>query len=178
MLDPAIAALLAASFALLFGAAALHKLRDPRRFADLFAAYRVVPEGLALLGLLIPAAELLLAAALLFTGSRHAAAAGGALLLCLYAAAMALNLARGRRDLSCGCGGPNDRRPIAAWMVVRNVLLAAALAALLLPQTPRPFAAADVLTVGGGTAVAALLYMSLDQLLGRLGPHGPLQETS
>lgn len=174
MLDPAIASLLAAAFALLFGAAALHKLRDPRHFADAFAAYRVVPEALAPLGLLIPAAELLLASALLFTASRHAAAVGGALLLCLYAAGIALNLARGRRDLSCGCGGPNDRRPIAAWMVVRNLLLAAALAALLLPQAARPFAAADVLTVGGGTAVAALLYMSLDQLLGRVAPRGAL----
>lgn len=174
MLDPAIAWLLAAAFALLFAAAALHKLRAPGRFAAVFSAYRLAPPSLAPLAVLVPLLELSVAAGLLMNHARHAAAGMGALLLCLYAAAIALNLARGRRELSCGCGGPNDRRPIAAWMVVRNLLLAAGLAALLLPQGTRQFAAADVLTVGAGTAVAALLYMSLDQLLARVAPRGAL----
>jgi len=174
VLDPAIAYLLAAAFALLLAAAALHKLRDPSRFVEVFGAYRIVPQGLTRVALLVPVLELSIAATLLMTRSRAAAAASGALLLCLYAAAMALNLARGRRELSCGCGGPNDRRPIAAWMVLRNVLLALALAALLLPQSPRPLAVTDLLTVGAGTAVVALLYMSLEQLLGRLAPRAAL----
>lgn len=170
MLDPAIGYLLAACFALLLATAALHKLRDPGRFTAAVSAYCIVPQAWTPVALLIPLLELSVAAGLLLTRSRSAAATGGALLLCLYAAVIALNLARGRRELSCGCGGPNDRRPIAAWMVARNLLLAAALAALLLPVTPRPFAAADIITVGAGTAVAALLYMSLDQLLGRVAP--------
>lgn len=174
LLDPAIAYLLTAAFALLLSAAALHKLRDPGRFVQAFSAYRIVPPAWAPLALLVPLVEVLLAAGLLMTRWRAAAATGGALLLCVYAAAIALNLARGRHELSCGCGGPNDRRPIAAWMVVRNLLLAAALAMLLLPHSPRPLAAADILTVGAGTAVAALLYMSLDQLLGRIAPRGAL----
>jgi len=174
MLDPAVASLLAAAFTLLFAAAALHKLRAPRRFAEVFTAYRILPPALAPLAVLVPLLELSLAVALLMIRARHTAAAMGALLLGLYAAAIALNLARGRRELSCGCGGPNDRRPIAPWMVVRNVLLAAGLAALLLPQGTRAFEAADVLTVGAGTAVAALLYMSLDQLLARVAPRGAL----
>jgi hypothetical protein len=56
------------------------------------------------------------------------------------------------------------------WMVWRNLLLAALLAALRLPWSPRPFSAVDALTIGAGTAVVALLYMSLDALLGRAAP--------
>ena len=41
----------------------------------------------------------------------HAAAAA-ALLLALYAGAIGVNLARGRRDIDCGCGGPASRQPI------------------------------------------------------------------
>ena len=55
-------------------------------------------------------------------------------------------------------------------MVWRNLLLAALLGTTLLPWGSRPMGAADALTIGAGTAVAALLYISLDSLLGRLMP--------
>ena len=87
-----------------------------------------------------------------------------------YAAAIAINLARGRHDLTCGCGGPNDRRPIAAWMVWRNLGLALLLGVSVLPWSSRPLEGADALTIGMGTAVIGLLYMSFDLLLGRLQP--------
>ena len=173
MIDPAVGALLAGAFALLFASAALHKLLHLAAFAAAFRAYAVVPPELAPLALLVPLLELTVGAALLAGGSRIGAAAAGAALLLLYASAIAINLARGRRDLSCGCGGPNDRRPIAGWMVWRNVVLAALLAATLLPWAPRPLGAADALTIGAGTAVAALLYMSLDGLLGQAALRGP-----
>ena len=59
-------------------------------------------------------------------------------------------------------------------MVWRNLALAALLAALLLPWSARPLETADALTVGAGTAVVALLYMSLDRLLGRVAPRAAL----
>jgi hypothetical protein len=167
MIDPAIGALLAGAFALLFASAAFHKLLDLGRFAAVFRAYEMVPPALARLSLLVPLLELTVAAALLAEGSRHGAAAAGAALLAAYAVAIAVNLGRGRRDLDCGCGGPRERRPIAAWMVWRNLALAALLGALQLPWVPRPLASVDALTIGAGTAVAALLYMSLDALWGR-----------
>ena len=170
MIDPAVGALLAGAFALLFASAALHKLLDLARFAEVFHAYAVVPAALARLSPLVPLLELTVAVALLAGGSRAGAAAAGAALLLVYAGAITINLARGRRDLTCGCGGPNDRRPIAAWMVWRNVILAGLLAVTLLPWTQRVMGAADALTIGAGTAVAALLYMSLDTLLGRVAP--------
>src|SRR5205807_2686775 len=110
MIDPAIGALLAGAFALLFIGAALQKLRSPERFAELFRAYRVVPDGVARLSWLVPVLELTTGAGLLAGGSRAGACAVGAALLLSYAAAMAINLQRGRRDLACGCGAPGERR--------------------------------------------------------------------
>ncbi len=169
MIDPAIGTLLAGAFALLFASAALHKVRDLALFAQILAAYRVLP-GASGLAWLVPLAEVFVGAGLLLPGTRAAAAALGAGLLLLYALAMAVNLVRGRRELACGCGGPNERRPIGAWMVWRNLLLAGALALVTLPWTVRPLQAVDFLTVAAGVAVAALIYMSADGLLARVAP--------
>ena len=170
MIDPAVGALLAGAFALLFASAAFHKMLDLGRFTAAFRAYELVPPALSGVALLVPLIELVIAAALLAKRSRSPAALAGAALLLTYAVAIGVNLGRGRRDLDCGCGGPRERRPIGPWMVWRNVALAALLAALLLPWAPRPLGAADALTIGAGTAVAALLYMCVEVLLGRAAP--------
>jgi uncharacterized membrane protein len=172
MLDPAIGVLLAALYALLFASAAVHKLRAPAHFAAVLAAYRLLPEGAARLWVVVPVVEVLVAAGLLVSATRAAAACAGAGLLALYAAAIAVNLKRGRHELACGCGGANESRPIAPWMVVRNLLLAAALPLVMLPWRSRPVAATDLVTVAGGIAVAVLIYASLDRLLSRITPQG------
>lgn len=174
MMDPALGTLLAAGFALLFGSAAIHKLRDLAGFADAFAAYELLPAGAARLAWLLPLLELAVAAGVLLGDTRAAASVAGSALLLLYAAAIGVNLQRGRRDLACGCAGPLERRPIASWMVWRNLALAAVLTALLMPWSARPLQTADALTVGAGAAVAALIYMSLDRLLGRVAPRAAL----
>jgi hypothetical protein len=173
MIDPAVDALLAAAFALLFASAAFHKMLDLGRFGAAFRAYQVVPHALGAMSLLVPLLELGIAAALLSARSRGGAAAAGAALLLAYAAAIAVNLGRGRRDLDCGCGGPRARRPIGAWMVWRNIALATLLGALLMPRAQRPLGAPDALTIGAGTAVVALLYMCVEVLLGRAAPYLP-----
>jgi hypothetical protein len=170
MLDPGIGFLLLGCFALLFVSAALQKLRALPRFAEVLRAYRVLPAAAAQLAVLVPLLELAVGVALLVPGARSGAAAAGAALLALYAGSIALNLARGRRDLACGCGGPDEARPIAPWMVVRNLLLALLLTATLMPWQSRTLLATDLLTIGGGVLVATLLYVSLDRLLGRVAP--------
>jgi hypothetical protein len=177
MIDPAIGALLAGAFALLFASAALHKYLHPAHFAAVFAAYRILPPALTPVARLVWILEVTISAGLLVRGARAGAAAAGICLLLLYALAIGINLARGRRDLDCGCAGPNERRPIAPWMVTRNLLLALGLATLLLPWGTRVMTAADALTVGTGTAVAALLYMSLDTLLMRVAPRSASRGT-
>jgi len=87
-------------------------------------------------------------------------------LLAIYAAAIAVNLRRGRRELDCGCMGFGRRRSISPGMVWRNVVLALALlAAGWLPWTSRPLNWVDVLTMVGGVCAGTLLYMAIDGLL-------------
>jgi hypothetical protein len=169
-LDPAIARLVVACTALLFAAAALHKLRAPRQFEEIFAAYGLLPLAFGrLASRAVPLLEAAVAGGLLFDGSRTAATCVGSGLLLGYAGAIAVNLRRGRRDLACGCAGPDDRRPIASWMVWRNIGIAVLLAAALLPWSRRPLVPTDGVTIGFGTATGALLYLCLDRLLGRTG---------
>ena len=93
-------------------------------------------------------------------------AAGGVLLS--YASAIASNLRAGRRMVACGCGGPDRQRPIAGWMVWRNVLLSAVAAMTMLPWNERQLQWTDAATVGCGLLAIALLYACADRLLGEL----------
>jgi hypothetical protein len=165
--DPAVAAIVGACSALLFGGAAVHKLRDIRRFDEIFAGYGllIVPASPGA-ARLVPVLELLVACGLLFAVSRPFAALGGVLLLWVYAGAISVNLLRGRRDLACGCGGPYDRRPIASWMVWRNVTVSLALLALVLPLGARSLELTDAVTIAFGSVTAVLLYLCTDGLLG------------
>lgn len=170
MLDPAIGSLLIGSFVLLFAGAAGHKLRDLDRFAEVFAGYDIAPRLVRWrLTWLVPVAEILLALGLLLPASRTAAAALAAALLSAYAVAIAVNLRAGRRLVACGCGGPDQRRPIAAWMVWRNLLLAAVLGAATLPRNARPLEWTDAVTLAFGLTSVALLYSCAERLLGERG---------
>ncbi len=169
-IDPAIAVLIVACSALLFAAAAFHKLRDLRRFDEIFAAYGLLPWAARLrLSRAVPLLEACVAGGLLPDVTRSAAACVGIVLLLVYAGAITVNLLRGRRELACGCGGPDDRRPIAPWMVWRNILFAVALFPVMLPWGPRPLQLTDMVTIGFGTATCALVYLCFDRLLGRTG---------
>jgi len=149
-MDPVLDMTARAALALLFVVAASHKLRDPGRFRSTLAEYRLLPDVLTpLAAALVVAVELAVAAALLLG----------------YAAAIGINLARGRRDLDCGCAGPAVRRPISGWLVARNVALAGVALAGLLPVRPRALVWVDATTVAGGTAVLAALYASLDRMI-------------
>ncbi|HUI58690.1 MAG TPA: MauE/DoxX family redox-associated membrane protein [Steroidobacteraceae bacterium] len=168
--DPAIAALILACNSLLFAGAAVHKLRDLRRFDEIFRAYGLLPWFARLHGSrLVPLIEAGVAAALLVPATRTVAAAVGAILLLAYACAIGVNLRRGRRDLACGCGGPDDRRPIAGWMIWRNILLALLLGVVTLPWSARSLEPTDGITIVGGALTCALVYLCLDRLLGRTG---------
>jgi hypothetical protein len=167
MLDPAVGILMVASVALLFASAGVQKLRDLRRFDEIFSAYGLMPLVARLrLSWAVPILEMGVAAGLLIDVCRRYAVAVGIVLLSGYAAAIAVNLRRGRRDLACGCGGPDERRPIAAWMVWRNILIAFALAGALAPWADRSLSLTDAVTIAFGLLTIALVYLCIDQLLG------------
>jgi len=165
-MDPALDATLRAALALLFVVAAAHKLRDPRRFRAVVAEYRIVPASLAPgAAALVVAAELAVLGTLLVPALRRSALVSVAALLLVYAGAVGVNLARGRRDLDCGCAGPAHRRPIGGWLVVRNVALAAAALAGVAPLRPRSLVWVDGLTVAAGATGLAMLYAAIDRLV-------------
>jgi hypothetical protein len=165
-MDPTVDLTLRAGLALLFAGAAVHKARAPRAFREAVVAYRLLPAALGgAAAAALVAAEAGVAAALLAPGRRAAGLAGAAGLLGLYGAAIAVNLARGRRDLDCGCAGPGARRPISGWLVVRNAVLAATALAALAPVRARALVWVDGLTVVAALATAALLHAALGRLL-------------
>jgi hypothetical protein len=172
MLDPAIGNLIVGSFALLFASAASHKLRDREQFAQVFAAYGIAP-GLYQWRLtwLVPTLEIGVAVALLPPVTRAAAAAAGAALLLGYAIAIAVNRRAGRDAIACGCGGPDQQRPIAGWMVWRNLLLAVVLGLTIPRWGARALEWTDGATIGFGVAAIALLYWCAERLLGQ--PRAP-----
>jgi hypothetical protein len=161
--DPVAVLTLRLSLALLFAAAAVHKLRDRRGFRRTLRRYRILPA--ALVGpaaALLTASEIMVAATLPFW---RVAALGAAAILALYAAAMALNLARGRRDLDCGCMGPAKSTPVSGALVARNLALAAAALASALPPATRPLAWVDALTITAATATAAACWLACERML-------------
>ena len=169
MIDPDAGLLVVAGIAILFATASWHKWRALGEFGAIVANYRLLPRwSVPLVSWLVPSLETGLVVGLAVERSRPVAVALAALLLLGYAIAIAINLRRARTDLDCGCAARHARRPIAGWMVVRNVLLAALLALAAPPWTARPLEPVDFVTLGLGIAIAALLYLAIDELLGRV----------
>ena len=165
-MDPLVAALLRSALALLFLVAASHKARDLGGFRATLADYHLLPEGAsAFAAPLVAASEIAVAAALALPGLRLPAPLSAAGLLAVYTAAIAINLARGRRHIDCGCAGPIRRQPLSGWLIARNVALMAAALVCLLPPRPRPLVWIDALTLLGGVTGLAALYAAVDRLI-------------
>jgi len=187
-IDPALQMTLRGALALLFFWAAAHKLRDVTGFRAALAAYALLPDRVvASSAAVLIAIEVGVGAGLLPFGepglSSSAALAAG--LLCMYSAAIAINLLRGRRHIDCGCVGAATRRPLTAGLLVRNAVLISGALAGALPATARSLTTIDGVTTGAGIATLALLYIAVDGLIAnapRLAvlardhvPHGPVE---
>jgi len=165
-MDPAIEAALRGALALLFAVAARHKARDLDGFRATLAEYRLLPEGAASVAArLVIVAEVAASVALLVPVLRAPGPFLAAGLLAVYTGAIAINLARGRRDIDCGCAGPALRQPLSGWLLGRNGILLAAALACLVPLRPRPLVWVDALTVTGAVAALAAFYGALDRLV-------------
>lgn len=155
----------------LFVSAALPKLRRAEEFTGMLADYRLLPEPLIIpMARLLPLLELLAALALLLPASQIGAigsAMPSALLLLVFAAAMAVNLRRGRNTLQCGCGTGSEQ-VISAAMVWRNGVHAAALLGLAALAPAMNFEAGlwpQLLLALPASLVLGLLYQALNQML-------------
>ena len=105
--------------------AAAHKVRNHLAFRGILGQYRLLPDALVPIAApALVAAELIAALALLSPASLlhpMTAALPATLLLSVYTLAIAINLARGRTGIDCGCGG--QATPLSGWLLVRNGLL-------------------------------------------------------
>lgn len=151
----------------LFAAAAFHKLLDSAAFVRVVADYRVMPAALAgPAAVLLIVAELAIAVALLTDGLHAPGAAAAAVLLLVYGAAMAINLARGRRSMDCGCAFGRSAGSLSYGLVVRNMALAGLAIALV---SAGPVSSASIvlhLNAACGAVALWLLYSTLDLLAG------------
>ena len=169
-LDPALALTVSLVLAAIFGAAAVTKLRALDAFGGVVENYRLLPRGLVRpVALALPPVELAAALGLLVPATRPVAAAVVISLLLVFAAAMAVNLARGRRDIDCGCFVGLLRQRIGWALVARNLLLAAACGLPLVVAdgtAGRALTGLDGFTVVGATASLLLLYAAIGRLFG------------
>jgi hypothetical protein len=178
-MDPALDLALRAALALLFGAAALHKARDLPGFRAILADYRLLPSGLVRgAAVILIALEGCLAAALLFPVWHASAAWAAILLLALYTGAIGINLARGRRHIDCGCGGPALGQPLGGWLLVRNGILMMIALAVMSPPASRTLVMLDALTVTASAASLALLYAAANRLISEWPAHRRLRRNS
>ncbi len=137
------------------------KLSHPRQFQQGIQDYHVVPSLLekklaltALLSLAIPLAELLAGLGLISGFWLIAAIVLALALFVVFSVAIIINLACGRRDLSCHCGGIVGNHLISWWLVGRNSLLIVGLVLLL-------FTPPDSFTVASFIRSPSLLNQSL-----------------
>lgn len=139
--------------AVLLGWGAVAKLQDPLGFEGALAGYRLVPPAaVGPFARTLPWLESLAALLLLAPSSASVIGIGAAAgLLGLFGAAVAVNLARGRRVIDCGCGGPP--RPAGPGLAAHNL----ALAALLISTATTPTPGAAGLAVAAATAATAFL---------------------
>jgi uncharacterized membrane protein YphA (DoxX/SURF4 family) len=178
-IDPTLGSVLVLAYAALLLPAAWHKIRDLAVFSAVLGAYRIFPRRWApYVAPIVPLFEASLAIGLLLPVSRPLAAVGASVLLASYGLAIAVNLVRGRTDLDCGCTGPLERRPVAAWMVYRNALLAGLVLAVARPWDSREMSGLDVFSILAALAVIVLIWLAVDRLLGQVAPRGAALKAS
>ncbi len=165
-MDPALQLALRASLALLLAASASHKLGDLARFRAVVAAYDLLPSSLVAAAATGAAlVEAALAASLVFGVGVGFAGPGAAALMLTYAAAIHVNVRRGRTDIDCGCMGPASRVPLGPLLVGRNILLACAAVLLGLPVSARPLLWFDAVGVLATTTAMAACWLAAERML-------------
>lgn len=144
--------------ALIFVRSAMHKAGSFTEFTGFVADYQLVGERLVrAVSVGIVGAEILVVVLQLIPGGQVPGLLLAAGLLALYAAAMAVNIRRGRTYIECGCGGAVQ--PLGWALVVRNgtLVVLAALAAAAAPLSLDGAATAMAIAFGFAAWVAFLL---------------------
>jgi uncharacterized membrane protein YphA (DoxX/SURF4 family) len=164
-LDPALVWTLRLFLAAIFARAAIAKLRAPSEFTRALRGYELVPERLAgSIAVVLLALECILVIALLLPALASMAALVAAGVLGLYGLAIGINLARGRRDIDCGCAGPSARQTLHEMLVGRNAVYVVLAIAAGFESGTRTLIWLDAATIGLAVLCLVALSIALDQL--------------
>jgi len=140
----------------IFAAAVVGKLRHREEFIGVVANYRIVPPvAVAWTAWLLIGLEIAVVVCLATGFELIAGAALAIFLLCAFAAAMAINLARGRIEIDCGCFQSTLRQRLSVALIVRNLLLVLVIAPLLGLVGPPP----SFLQLLDGIATGLVLFI-------------------
>jgi len=165
-LDPVFAIILRWALGAVFLTAAVHKLSGFSIFRATLSEYRLLPGAIEGFGAAaIVALEFVAGVGMFISAFAPLAVPIVMFLLVFYMLAIGINLARGRRDIDCGCSGPAMRQTLSGWLLARNGVLLAAAALCLLPATSRQLIWLDSLTIIFGAGVFLLLYTSVNLLI-------------
>lgn len=143
---------------LVFVHAGLSKLLHRDVLPGVIANYRLLPDALvAPVAAVLPWAELALGLALL-AGGPPFAVVPALVLLGVFAVAMAVNIARGRRSIDCGCGRSQLRQTLGWPLVARNTVLMI-LVALRLPAALPSTGLELAIAIVGGVSLFVLYLL-------------------
>ena len=155
-----------ACLTLVFAQAAVHKVTDFGSFMGFVADYQIVPKSIeAAVARAVVAVEMALVVLLIIDATRIIGAMLAMILLSGYAAAIAINLRRGRVQILCGCGGAPQY--LSLLLVARNFVLSALAALVVYVVLREPIGSHAVLDVregmvalmgGAGLWLAFLLF--------------------
>lgn len=179
MLDPLVLRIISIGFALLFIPAAVHKFANRDQFASILRAYEIMPQGLTeIVARIIPLFEISLGLAWLLSGTMNVPVATIALmtaiLLALYTSGIAINMARGRSYIDCGCSfsttitkTENDAmvQHLSTGLLARNILLITVALVAVFPSSIREFVIIDYFNLLTATIALVLLFGAFNQLL-------------
>lgn len=165
-LDPVITRACGAALSIILLVGAWQKLRDLSAFEAAVANYRLLPAfATRPASLSLASMEALGGAMLLWEGTRALGAAMALALLVIVTGAVAINLARGLRDIDCGCGGLSGEQALSWGLVARNVVLCLGVLAGCQEGAPRELVWIDYVTVCGATLALLGVYVAANQLM-------------
>lgn len=164
-IDPAISTAFSLSLAMLLAASSAHKASNASQFATTFRNYKIAPGMFApFASPLVIATEAGIAIGLLVPASRATAAVCAAGLFLAYGAAIAVNLARGRADIDCGCNFGGSQERLAPALILRNAILAGVALATAAPIGMRSLGLLDYASAALFAVTAAALYITFESL--------------
>ena len=165
-IDPVLGWMAAAAAAAIFATSGALKFYDLESFRGAVTNYRLIPEWMATpFAWITPVIECAAALGLLLSPIRASGALVLIALLAVFTGAIAINLARGRTDIDCGCFGPALRQRLSAWLLLRNGVLFVLLAFALMPAGARPMDFLDFATVAMAAATVVVLYAAANYLI-------------